>query len=434
LQPASSRQASPPEDLDDAMILPLGATIAGSFRILRMLGEGGMGQVFEAEDLDLNRRVAIKVARRGMPGVRHEASVLAALRHPAMVTVHHFGRHEDLEFLVMERIYGISLEARIDQQVAEGVAFELREAIDVLRGVAEGLAALHQAGVSHRDLKPGNVMLAPGGRVVLMDLGIAVAEADRASTATRAGSVGYMAPEALKNEIRRGDGHLLDIYALGVLAFHMLVGSPPFSGSNEQLIVSHVVHAPPRLDAHRPDVPAALTELVGSMLAKSPHDRPESAEIVADELRRMRLDPISVQPREPMSVLIVDDDSSVLRVVAAAVRSVADDIRVLTARSGEEALQAVAHASPDLILLDLKMPGMSGLEVVLHLRGARRTRGATIVLVSAAASPPDLDVLRELGVSRVVVKGPDLVTSVRHEAARVHRRTSRARPSSRPVD
>src|SRR5579883_193649 len=148
----------------------IGDVLGGIYELREQIGMGGMGIVFEAHDRLLNRQVAIKVAWRPHPDytLRKEGQALAAIRHPSMVTVHAMGEHRGLEYLVMERVTGVTLERHVRDRFTEGAPPTVAEAVSLLAKIADGLAAVHEAGISHRDVKPGNVMLAPRGRIVLI--------------------------------------------------------------------------------------------------------------------------------------------------------------------------------------------------------------------------------------------------------------------------
>ena len=196
------------------------------YEIRGKLGEGGMGEVYEAYDRSLGRRVAIKAARPDVPvPILGEARALAALRHPGIVAVHGVGEHAGVPYVVMERVPGKTLEAHLQGRRADGTWVTLEEAIDILILVAEALAAVHQAGMAHCDVKPANVILSTGSRVVLTDFGIFRPEIELGAAEVRAGSPHYMAPEAIADDVRPGDRYLVDVYALGVVAHELVAGA-----------------------------------------------------------------------------------------------------------------------------------------------------------------------------------------------------------------
>ncbi|MGZ3429005.1 MAG: serine/threonine-protein kinase [Polyangia bacterium] len=266
-----------------------GAIIDGKYEVRRVLGSGGMGQVFEARDLGLNRVVAVKVAWPGVgaASLRKEAQVLAAFRHPGLATVHALGSADGHDFMVMERLSGASLAEFLSRRQA--APLPLVECLYLVDGICEALAPVHASGLAHADLKPANIMLLPGGRIVLLDFGIARIEQLREGGQRISGSPHYMAPEAIRGLVSSGAAHLIDLYALGVIAYVMLVGAPPFDHANPvELMMSHLHETPPKLIDRRPDVPPALDHLVAELLAKEPADRPADIEVVRAELRRVR--------------------------------------------------------------------------------------------------------------------------------------------------
>lgn len=270
----------------------VGEVVAGSYEIRGILGQGGMGQVYDAYDLRLARSVAVKVAwpTIGATAVRAEAQALAAIRHPAMVAVYACGEHRGTEFVVMERLVGVTLGEHHRRRLNAGKPLSLAEILEVLGALADGLGAVHRAGIAHRDVKPDNVMLAPSGRVVLMDFGVFLPEFAMGASAA-SGSPWYMAPETIKGAIETGGGFLVDVYAFGVIAFELASGEVPFTGTtSREIFVQHLGSAPPSLRAVRPDRPelaGPFDALVQQLLAKDPLERPQSMEEIVHQLRRV---------------------------------------------------------------------------------------------------------------------------------------------------
>lgn len=267
-------------------LFSVGEVLNDVYEIRRLLGEGGMGQVFEAHDLVLNREVAIKAywptvysASSGL--LRREAQALAAIQHPGLASVFTMGLHADTEYLVMERIRGVPLDELMKQRHRLSERVPLGEAIRIVLALADVLHAVHAAGCLHRDVKPGNVMLAGRERVVLMDFGLFLPEGELSGRTLLAGSPGYMAPESILDRVLPGAGHLVDLYALGVIAFELLAGRIPFPADSLDQILDHHLHAsPPDLAALVPDVPPRLAALTRELLSKEPYDRPDSEELV----------------------------------------------------------------------------------------------------------------------------------------------------------
>ncbi|HZJ71034.1 MAG TPA: serine/threonine-protein kinase, partial [Planctomycetota bacterium] len=280
LEEAPTREAGP-------LLLTPGERIAGSYQVCSLIGQGGMSQVFEAEDLGLRRRVAIKVNIADPDGLelQREGQALSAVRHPGLPVVHGLGQHKGFPYLVMERLYGVSLEEDLRRASAGGRPFPLGDALDILIAVADVLGEVHRAGLAHRDVKPGNLMLCPRGRVVLLDFGIFQAEIQVSNTEV-CGTPRYMAPELITREVEPGQGHLLDTYAFGAVACELLIGRPPFDSSNfVEILELHLGGALPDLGRARPDAPPELISLVTACLAKAADDRPPSMDELAAELR-----------------------------------------------------------------------------------------------------------------------------------------------------
>ncbi|HEX9102344.1 MAG TPA: serine/threonine-protein kinase, partial [Polyangia bacterium] len=266
-----------------------GELVDGKYEVRSILGAGGMGQVFEARDVGLNRVVAIKVAwsHVGAEPLKREAQVLAAFRHPGLPTVHALGSHGGHEYMVMERLSGQTLAELLAAR--RGAALPVAEGLALLDGICEALAPLHASGLAHADLKPANIMVVPGGRIVLLDFGIARIEQLRVGAKRISGSPHYMAPEAIRGAVRVGEAHLVDLYALGIIAFVLLTNAPPFDhASPVELMLMHLHAKTPRLAERRADVPPKLDALVAQLLAKDADDRPADLDVARGELRRLR--------------------------------------------------------------------------------------------------------------------------------------------------
>jgi serine/threonine-protein kinase len=270
----------------------IGRTLS-HYRILEPLGAGGMGEVYRAHDEHLDRDVAVKVLQRGALGdtgmrerFRREAHVLSRLSHPGVATVFDFDTKEDMDFLVMEYVPGGTLESRL----LDG-ALPLEEVVRLGAEIADGLAAAHRHGFLHRDLKPGNVVLTGGGQPKILDFGLARLLDQNASGAsltqprTIMGSLPYMAPEQFRDE---SETVRTDVYGLGAMLYEMATGRRPFDATRPEALMFDILHrSPPPVRSLRPEVPAELARLIESCLGREPHDRPASAEEVADALRRI---------------------------------------------------------------------------------------------------------------------------------------------------
>ena len=271
----------------------LGSLLDGRFRVVRPLGAGTMGLVYEGLQISVDRPVAIKVihdryalssdaAKRFM----REARVLTSLTHPNIVNVYEFGRTDaGVMYLVMELLRGTTLA----DELARRGPFEPGRACEIAIQLCEALAAAHACGIVHRDLKPANVVLVDGGRLVkVLDFGLAksVVAADRSSVGdlTQAGVILgtplYLSPEALSGDAA---DPRMDLYALGCVLHELLAGQSPFANASVDVVLTRQLIAdPPRLPSY---VSEELAALVDALLAKSPEARPASAAGVAAQLR-----------------------------------------------------------------------------------------------------------------------------------------------------
>ncbi|MEV7725566.1 protein kinase [Streptomyces sp. NPDC087917] len=282
----------------------VGDLLAGRYRLDRRLGAGGMGEVWRGHDRSLDRAVAVKVLLEAATDAeliarfRREATIGARLTHPGITVVHDVGQHDGRLFIVMELLSGEDLAAVLARET-DGLAPAV--AVDLAAQTAEALAAAHEQAVVHRDLKPGNLFLLPGGRLKICDFGIAhSADATAGWTVTGRmfGTPPYMAPEQWRGE--HVDARC-DLYALGCVLYALLSGGPPF-GSSEPvyaLMRRHVEDPPLSLREAGVALSPELDRLVLALLAKDPADRPESAARVAAALREVAVEPTLAVVVEP---------------------------------------------------------------------------------------------------------------------------------------
>ena len=285
----------------------LQASLGESYRLERELSGGGMSRVFVAQDVRLGRDVVVKVLSpdlaAGVNSERFHREILVAaqLQHPHIVPVLSAGETDGLPYFTMPYVAGESLRRRLEGEKP----LPVMDAVAVLRDVARALAYAHEYGVVHRDIKPDNVLIA-GGSAAVTDFGIAKALSSSRTFGgehlTRVGnSLGtpaYMAPEQVAADPNAD--HRIDIYSFGAMAYELLTGVPPFHDRPPHAVLSaHLTEAPPPLESRSPNVPASLAALVMKCLAKSPADRPRTADEIVRALDRMDLSGERAAPPPP---------------------------------------------------------------------------------------------------------------------------------------
>ena len=278
--------------------------LAGRYRLTDRIAAGGMGEVWRGEDDLLTRSVAVKLLPTGRAGdeaflarFRAEARYAASLSHPGIARVYDYGESAEFggAYLVMELVNGEPLSAIL----ARAGRLSPDATLDIVSQAARALDAAHQAGIVHRDIKPGNLLVAAGGTTKITDFGIATAvAAAQASHLTETGMVMgtamYVSPEqATGAQVTEAS----DIYSLGVVAYECLAGHPPFTASEPLAIAFAHKHEP--VPALPPDVPQPVSDLVYHMLAKTPAERPASVRVVADRADMMRDALAMGEPAEP---------------------------------------------------------------------------------------------------------------------------------------
>jgi serine/threonine-protein kinase len=277
-------------------VLIRGSMIAGRFEILAPLGKGGMGMVYKARDHKLEEIVAVKVLRPEIAAepdmerrFRTEIRLARKVRHRNVCGIHEYGDDGPLRYIVMEYIEGVDLR----KIVLETGGLPAEEAFDTCIHTAEGLQAIHEAGIVHRDLKTANLMRDAQGVVRLMDFGIAKQvgpEAGMGATATATGLV-VGTPEYMSPEQARGGriDHRADIYALGIVAFELFTGRVPFRGQTAlETIFKHLQEPPPLEGEGAETLPAAVVPVLRKALAKDPEDRFSSAAEFGAAITRAR--------------------------------------------------------------------------------------------------------------------------------------------------
>ncbi|MCR6688521.1 serine/threonine-protein kinase [Cellulomonas sp.] len=271
-----------------------GVALGDRYRLVRQIAVGGMGEVWEGYDESLARSVAVKVLKAEFAGdagflerFRTEARNSASLSHPNIAQLFDYGEQEGSGYLVIELVPGEPLSDLLEREPV----LPVRRLLPILAQTARGLHAAHEAGVVHRDVKPGNILLGRGGRVKITDFGVSLAQNQMTMTATGMvmGTAQYLSPE---QAVGRPATPLSDLYSLGIIAFEALAGNRPFTGPTAvDIAVAHVNSPVPPLPK---SVAKPLADLVASLLSKDPAQRPQSGAELAEQLDRL-------MPRTPPS-------------------------------------------------------------------------------------------------------------------------------------
>ena len=262
----------------------------GKYKILGILGKGGMGIVYKALDPDIEREVAIKTIRFDtltdgtekddlMARFMREARAAGKLAHPNIVTIYDVGREKDVTYIVMQYVEGQNLQGL----VYSGKKFSCQEIIELMRPICDSLDYAHENGIVHRDIKPANIMIDKSGKPFLADFGVARIETSTMTqVGTTVGTLSYMSPEQIQGQTVDGRS---DIFALGVILYELLSGKKPFFGDNISTIVYKIVHEEPqRITEVNQDLPRGYELVIKKALAKNPEDRYQTCQQLVSDL------------------------------------------------------------------------------------------------------------------------------------------------------
>src|SRR4029079_2055444 len=294
-------------------------TQLGRYEIRSLIGAGGMGEVYLAQDTSLNRPVALKVLpaevasnQDRMRRFKQEATSAASLNHPNIAHIYEIGQSDDLNFIAMEYVDGTTLRDKIHKEHEN-----LSKLLRALQHIAEGLAKAHDAGIVHRDLKPDNIMITSDAHAHALAFGPAKLVEPQTTTDSVPsgeeptilqqhstpglilGTMGYMSPEQAQGKTKEID-HRSDIFSFGCILFEAITGQKPFSGKDHIEVLNKLIResAPP-LASFNPDAPADLQRIVRRCLAKDPDERYQNIKDVAIELKEIRRDMQEVETTAP---------------------------------------------------------------------------------------------------------------------------------------
>ena len=376
----------------------------GQYRILGMLGRGGMGIVYRAENTFLRREVAVKVfanAQDACPKQLRrfyaEAQAVARIHHPNLVACLDAGRHSPpdpgspiRDYYVMEMINGDDLQIMIKSRGA----LPVNRACEIFRQVADALAEAHRHGLIHRDIKPSNILVTQEGQAKLLDFGLALHPNRRMTEpGTLLGTVGYMAPEQVK-DAQSVDARA-DLFGLGAVMFWALTGREPFQDTGSPMRDLHLrlTAPPPSIQQFRPELPEELCTLVNRMLSTDPDERPPSARVVAITLagfNRWTIRPATEQeskgPILRPRILVVDDEVPLRKLQR---NYLGDEFDFAEAGDGEAMLALLERGKYDLIVLDVNLPGASGYELIDSIRKVCPEANMPMILLTSGMIPQE---------------------------------------------
>ncbi|MFO0661622.1 MAG: serine/threonine-protein kinase, partial [Polyangiaceae bacterium] len=416
------RTAVSPAFVADEVLKP-GDIVDGRFTVERALGRGGMGVVYLARDINLERWTALKMLPKTMASsaemlsaFRREAAAIAAIRNEYVVQVHSFGAHRATVYFAMEYVRGADLSTIIHEHAARKSTVPKLRALTILSLVGRGLGVVHRAGVVHRDVKPSNIVIEEGtGRPVLIDFGL-VMQADTELGALISGTPAYLAPELWNPEGVRATPRS-DVYSLGCTAFQLFTGVPPFQAPDVESYMALHTEAPiPKLSLRAPAL-APFDGVITRALQKDPAARFADGKAFAEALERIDTGDAfdaSVLPTVTASpsiegatrILVVDDDPVFRRIAgrAAQLAFAGASVVIDTASSGNEALQKAANQAPELVLLDFTMPGLDGIATLSRLRALPSAARARVIVISGTVGDIERWQFSVLGVREFFAK------------------------------
>ncbi len=267
---------------------PVVGTRIGEYRLLRPIGKGGMGEVFEAEEVKTGKKFALKLLSSQLPRSEqtvdrflNEASLAASLSHPRTTFVYGAGQEAGQFYIAMELMPGHTIKDQVEQEGPPSVS----QAIDIVLDILDGLEAAHRRGVIHRDLKPSNCFVDADGRIKVGDFGLAkslIAGADITQSGTFLGTPQFAAPEQIRHA---SVDQRTDLFAVGATLYYILTGQPPYTGDPAAVIAQIVADPPPRIRSLRPEIPPTLERIIARSLSKLPKRRYQTA----DEMRQALL-------------------------------------------------------------------------------------------------------------------------------------------------
>jgi response regulator RpfG family c-di-GMP phosphodiesterase len=377
----------------------------GQYRVLDLIGRGGMGVVYRAENTHLRREVAMKVFSNSLSTcprlIRRfhaEARAAARLQHPHLVNCLDAGRHRTtdptdpvFDYYIMDLVNGQNL----DSLVRLHGPLPVSRACELFRQVADALAEAHRHGLVHRDIKPHNILVTPDWQAKVLDFGLALHPQERMTDpGTMLGTIGFMAPEQAQDP--QAVDARADIFGLGASLYWALTGKEPFPDSGNPLrdLQTRLTSNTLVIQKTKTDLPEELSTLLNRMLSNDPESRPQSARVVAITLAglsrsipqneaRQKLD--TGLPGAP-SILLVEDDSTIRLLMRA---YLGDEFLIQEAEDSTSLMTQLQKQIPDLIVLDVNLPGSIGYELIDSIRAFCPEDRRPMILLTSGVIPPE---------------------------------------------
>jgi len=395
----------------------VGEVIGGCYRVAGEAGRGAMGVVLLAIDEQLERRVAVKLLHSQLrdDSLRErflmEARTMAMIDHPNVASVFAFGEHRGVPYFVMEYVEGRTV---ADWLVESGPQPDILSALRILEDACRGIGAIHAAGAIHRDIKPSNLLLDNEFRTRVADFGLAERALDGSRIHEVAGTVAYMAPEIAfsEGEARANASQLSDVYALGCVAYELLTGTLPFESDTDMgIMLQHATEVPLPVSLVRPELTAAFDRLLMRALEKKPERRTPSVQAFLQELLAARQ-----RFLEPLRILVAEDDDDFRELLGLKLAQEFPGASIECVADGHAAIRAFDADPASVVLLDLQMPNLDGVDVTAVLRTREAATLVPILVITASGGPAEWKLMSALGADRFLVKPvplDDVVQTIR---------------------
>ncbi len=385
-----------------------GELIDGTYEVVGELGRGAMGIVLLAHDLQLGRKVAVKLIQSELSAAHfrerflREARAMAEVQHPNLLGIYAFGKHGAIPYFVTEFVDGTTLDNVIYKY---GASIDIEFALHILNGICAGVQAMHDAMTVHRDLKPANILVDSQLQIRVADFGVAQKYASEQALREFVGTPGYIAPELKPN----GNPAALasprsDVYSLGCIAYELLTGKAPFEADTEMdLMILHSIAEVPSPSTVRPGLPGNIDDVLFKALAKDPTQRTPSAAQLRWELRASRRKSLV-----PTRILVAEDDTDFRDILEQKLRAEFPYADVECVDNGQAALAAFDRNPASVVILDLLMPVLDGVRATALLRSRPAADRVPILVLTASGGPNEWKLLSSLGADRFLVKPVDL--------------------------